>query len=147
MGRAVRFEQGITPWVMPCEANGRKSATWSDVLDPVALERLDSVARGGDPTLVARLVGLFLEDTPDRLRGLREASERQDDAAVRAVAHGLRGSSETLGAREMVGHCSFLEHIPPEWDEAGIRSHLDALVEAFDRTRAALENLVGQQPD
>jgi HPt (histidine-containing phosphotransfer) domain-containing protein len=118
-------------------------AASSTVLDPGALERLDAVARSGDPTLVARLVGFFLEDTPDRLRGLHDAFERHDDAAVRAVAHGLRGSSDTFGAHEMVGHCTSLEHMPAEWDDASIRSHLEALVEGFDRTRAALERLVG----
>jgi HPt (histidine-containing phosphotransfer) domain-containing protein len=120
----------------------QKDRPSSSVLDPNALERLNIVARGGDSTLVARLVGLFLEDTPDRLRGLRQAFERQDDSAVRAVAHGLRGSSETFGAHEMVDHCSSLEHMPAEWDAAGIQSHLEALVEAFGRTQAALEDLV-----
>jgi HPt (histidine-containing phosphotransfer) domain-containing protein len=122
----------------------------SGVLDPAALERLDGVARAGDPTLLTRLVGLFLEDTPDRLNGLRAAFERRDDAAVRALAHGLRGSSETFGARDMVRHCSFLEHMPPEWDSASIHAHLERLVEAFDRTRTALgtalERRVGKQP-
>lgn len=114
----------------------------SNVLDPAALQRLDLVARSGDPTLVARLAGLFLEDTPDRLRGLRRAFEGRDDATLRAIAHGLRGSSGTFGAREMVSHCSFLEDMPPEWNEAAVQSHLDALLEAFERTRAALEALV-----
>jgi HPt (histidine-containing phosphotransfer) domain-containing protein len=116
------------------------------VLDAVALERLDGVARAGDPTLVARLVGLFLEDTPDRLQGLRDAFEHQDDAALRALAHGLRGSSETFGARDMVGHCSFLEDMPPEWNPAGIYAHLEGLADAFERTRTALERRVGKQP-
>ena len=117
----------------------------TDVLDPLALERLDFVARRGDPKLVERLVALFVDDTPDRLRRLREAFESRDDATVRAVAHALRGSSDTFGAREMVGHCGFLEYMPREWDETEIQLHLDGLVAAFATTRAALESLVSSQ--
>jgi HPt (histidine-containing phosphotransfer) domain-containing protein len=124
------------------EADDPKSGAASDVLDPTALERLDLVSRHGDPTLLARLVALFLEDTPDRLNGLRAAFDHQDDAAIRAVAHGLRGSSATFGARDMVAHCSFLEDMPPDWDRAAVESHLDALADAFHRTRLALEDLL-----
>ena len=111
------------------------------VLDPAALNRLDEIAER-DPTLLPRLVELYLADTPDRLQALGDALERQDDAAVRAVAHGLRGSSETFGAHEMVGHCDFLEYMPPEWDGPRIEAHLTGLIEAFARTRLELQRMV-----
>jgi len=117
----------------------------SHVLDPAALQRVDFVARRGDPTLLARLVALFMADTPDRLRDLRDAIELRDDAAVRALAHGLRGGSETFGAHEMVAQCDFLEHMPPEWVDAQIEVHLEALSEAFERTRTALASLLARQ--
>jgi HPt (histidine-containing phosphotransfer) domain-containing protein len=117
----------------------------SDVLDPAALERVDFVARRGDPLLLARLVELFLADAPERLRSLRDAFEQHDDARVRALAHGLRGSSETFGAHEMAAHCDFLEHMPSEWAAAEIERHLAGLIESFTRTQAALESLVAQQ--
>ena len=98
----------------------------SHVLDPAALQRVDFVARRGDPTLLARLVALFMADTPDRLRDLRDAIELRDDAAVRALAHGLRGGSETFGAHEMVAQCDFLEHMPPEWVDAQIEIRINA---------------------
>ena len=119
-----------------------RSATSSDVLDPVALERLNYVALRGDPQLVARLVELFLADTPTRLDGLREALADQDEARLRVIAHGLRGSSETFGAHVMVDHCRFLEEMPPNVNRAEALMHIDALVDAYARTRAALERLV-----
>ncbi|MCA1647668.1 MAG: Hpt domain-containing protein [Chloroflexi bacterium] len=131
---------------MQRDANSRTDAPPSEVLDALALDRLEFVARAGDPTLIARLVGLFLEDTPDRLHHLRAATERRDDAALRAVAHALRGSSETFGARDMANQCRALELMPPEWDDAAVNAHLEALVAAFERTRIALETLVREQP-
>ncbi len=116
------------------------------MLDPKALERLDRVASMGDRTLVARLVALFLEDTPERLRALREASERHDEVAIRAIAHGLRGSSETFGAHQMVAECSFLELMPPNSTAPTIEPHVAALLEAFTCTKIALEALAARQP-
>lgn len=129
---------------MQGDAHAAESIAADVVLEATAIERLAYVARGGDPTLVSRLVALFLEDTPDRLSVLREAVDRQDEAAVQAVAHGLRGSSETFGARDMVEQCRFLEHMSGRWDDASVRSHLEALIGAFARTRTALESLVAQ---
>jgi len=69
----------------------------------LALDRkalFDGLKIGGQvrPALVQRVIGLFLEDTPQLLHGLHEALAANDvQAALRAV-HTLKSSSAALGA-------------------------------------------------
>ena len=63
-------------------------------------ERFGSL-RGLGPELVERLVGVFARTTPPLLEELRAAVERGDDTTCGKLAHKLRGSSETVGARRL----------------------------------------------
>ena len=63
-------------------------------------ERVGSLL-GMGPELVERLVGVFARTTPPLLEELRAAVERGDDDTARKLAHKLRGSSETVGARRL----------------------------------------------
>jgi HPt (histidine-containing phosphotransfer) domain-containing protein len=77
-----------------------------EVLDPATLGELRG---GGVPDLLAELVALFSEDAPRHVARLREAVGRQDPAEVARVAHTLKGSAATLGARLMSATCAELE--------------------------------------
>ncbi len=82
------------------------SAPSSEVLDAGALAELDA---GGGPELVAELLTLFSEDAPLHVQSLRAAVEAGDAGAVARLAHALKGSSATLGARAMAATCAALE--------------------------------------
>jgi HPt (histidine-containing phosphotransfer) domain-containing protein len=66
--------------------------------DATAVERL---AGFGGPTLVQRMVTVFLEDVPRRLTALRSALDCGDVPAARAVGHSLKSSCAQLGAPTM----------------------------------------------
>ncbi len=57
---------------------------------------LAALQEPGDPDLLAEIVTLYLRDTPERLRELRERSG--DAGEIARVAHVIKGSSANLGA-------------------------------------------------
>jgi HPt (histidine-containing phosphotransfer) domain-containing protein len=76
------------------------------VLDSATVREL---LDGGGADLLAELVGLFNEDAPRHVARLREAVGGLDTAEVARLAHALKGSAATLGARLMSATCAELE--------------------------------------
>ena len=89
-----------------------------------AIERL-----GGDPSIFAQLVELYLADEANQLRALQEAFAARDGAEYTRAAHSLKGVLASLGATsarellwqmEQAGRLSdwaraeaLLEQVPP----------------------------------
>jgi HPt (histidine-containing phosphotransfer) domain-containing protein len=68
------------------------------VLDPSVISSLRELGGDDDPGLFSELVGMFLSDTPERLRALTEALDHNDPGALERAAHALKSSSANLGA-------------------------------------------------
>lgn len=76
------------------------------VLDPAALERL----RGwGGPPLVERMIELFRELGPQRLREVEEGLAAEDFSRVARAAHSFKSSAGNLGADHLRILCAALE--------------------------------------
>jgi two-component system, sensor histidine kinase and response regulator len=73
------------------------------------LERL-----GGDEQLLARVVGLFLEDCPARMAAIKEAVDAQSPERIRTEAHALKGAAANLSVSELVEAARVLEQIGAE---------------------------------
>ena len=78
----------------------------ADVLDASAIAELEA---GGGPELRDELIALFNEDAPSALEKIRAAAAAGDAAELGRVAHALKGSSATIGARLMSATCASLE--------------------------------------
>jgi CheY-like chemotaxis protein len=110
-----------------------------DPLDPTALEWVEELAELGSADEVPELFGAFIAETESRLVALREAASRGDSDALARIAHSLKGSAGSFGARQV-------SRLAAELDEsvaAGSPRPADDLVRrieaAFRRARAALE--------
>ena len=94
--------------------------------------------RPDKPDPVVELIDLFIQETPKRLREMRNAATQYDADALAAAAHNLRGCAGSIGAVKMAGLCEKLE------ENAGrralqISSRLLKEIETeFDRVRQAL---------
>ena len=84
------------------------------VLDPRRIDQLRATLGRGGGALLRKVVEAFLADTSGRLTALRQALDGSDAAAVRQLAHALRGSSLNVGALRMAEVASALERVPPE---------------------------------
>ena len=80
-------------------------------VDPTVRARLQQLERPGREGELTMLIGMFVEDTTDRLRLLHEAAARQDAGALREVAHALRGAAGHFGLTELVQGCEHVESL------------------------------------
>jgi signal transduction histidine kinase/CheY-like chemotaxis protein/HPt (histidine-containing phosphotransfer) domain-containing protein len=85
---------------------------------------------------VRELIELFLRNTRAELLALRVSAHVP--AQRQAIAHKLKGSCFTVGAREMAALCSRLETLPGDTPAAEAIGLLNALETEFEDTRNAL---------
>jgi HPt (histidine-containing phosphotransfer) domain-containing protein len=88
--------------------------------------------------LVTDLVTSFLGAARSALADLQGARARGDLPAWRGIAHKLRGSCATLGARGMMDVSSIMETLDQSRLDAEGASLLDGLTAEFSRVDAAL---------
>lgn len=92
-----------------------KEAVELDVLRSLAGAQVE-----GEPDLIVELIDLYAEDSPRRLDTIRGALAAGDLEALRRAAHGLKGSSASLGARRVEMLCEKLERLSGwEWRREG----------------------------
>jgi HPt (histidine-containing phosphotransfer) domain-containing protein len=108
------------------------------VLDPEALEELRACDEGGDGSLIAELIDIYLEDTPRRLAMLRMAFDAADPAALAREAHALKGSCSQFGATTLAECCRKLEQLGRQGSLAGVEELLASVGAEYPRVQAAL---------
>jgi CheY-like chemotaxis protein/HPt (histidine-containing phosphotransfer) domain-containing protein len=130
---------------VPCPAAPKPQGTApeSASLDRAALDRLRLVGADGT-SLLCKLIGMFMSDTPDRLAALATAIERGDAAEVRLIAHTLKSSSALLGAGLLSSRFALLESAAREgaserWPDllAEVRQEYGRTAPVFESVRAA----------
>lgn len=99
---------------------------------------------GDGPALLDELVGLFVEDTKERLSVLGGAVAGADAEAVRRTAHTIKGSSGNMGARWMRELSGALEEAGTARDLERASDLLGRIEEEFVRVRRALEEEMGE---
>ncbi len=110
----------------------------SPAVDPEIIEQLRFLEDEDQPNVVSELLSLFIAHAPPKLEALREALDNGDLAALKWVAHSLKGSSANVGARGMQQICDQLEHqIAPD-ALASARSLVSTLTDEFTIVEQAL---------
>ncbi len=110
------------------------------VLDPAALERLRKTI-GGDATVLAELIDSFLEDAPQLLTTLRQASEKGDAAGMRLAAHSLKSNAADFGAMHFSNLCKELEQLGKAGTVDGATALVEQVEVEYEKVRVALEAL------
>jgi HPt (histidine-containing phosphotransfer) domain-containing protein len=95
---------------------------------------------GAVPEFVAALIEEFIQEAAVQVERMRDAGQRLDAPAMKASAHGLRGSSLMLGVRRLARLCEQLER---EAGQPGSYARPEALLsdldEEFVKVRHALK--------
>jgi len=65
----------------------------------------------GGTAALREVIRSFLDQTPSVLSALRDAAARADVPSIRRAAHMIKGTSSTLGARELSEQCAEIERV------------------------------------
>ena len=112
-------------------------------LEPATLQQLLDLD-DGQIGLLIELFGLFKEDTPSRLEGMKASIAEGDANATAELAHALKGAAGTIGATRM-------RKIAHDIEKAGKAGTIDAettrwleeLVQAYDEACVAMDAFIG----
>jgi CheY-like chemotaxis protein/nitrogen-specific signal transduction histidine kinase len=111
-------------------------------LDFAVFDRLRALERDA-PGVLRELVDLYLGDTPGRVESLAAAAARGDVESLGSLAHGLKGSSGYIGAREVEALCAEIERLLRAGKKDAAVAKVAAFAPALERARAALRAAVG----
>ena len=95
---------------------------------------------GGDPTLAAEIVGVFLEDAPNQVAALRECLKASDGEAVRRQAHAFKSASGSVGAVALQELSFQMEIAGKDHDLARAAALMQEVEAEFGRLKPVLQN-------
>jgi CheY-like chemotaxis protein/HPt (histidine-containing phosphotransfer) domain-containing protein len=108
-------------------------------LDPRALDQIRALERPGAPSMLGKVIQVYLTTTPQLLTAMRAGMAERNGEAVRQAAHSLKSASANLGATQLAEMCRAIEGQARAGGcpEAGVG--LDALETAFQQVQRELE--------
>lgn len=92
----------------------------------------------GDTSLLAELVALYHEQGEGAFQQLMDAVAADDRASIRTVAHGLKGSSASIGAVQAAACFSDLEQTAPGGPAEVLPDLIERAAAAYKATCVAL---------
>lgn len=111
------------PQPFPSKPEQRDSA----LIDMQVIENLKEIGGEDDPGLFIELIGIFLQDTPQRMDELRRGVDTHDLKLLERAAHTLKSSCANVGALTLSELCKRMEEsarlgraqeIPALYDES-----------------------------
>ena len=111
------------------------------VIDPAAIETLRSL-NPEDDSFLREVIGIFIEDTPQRLAELRTAFASADQTRFTRAAHSIKGSASNLGAARLRSLAEQVEHGSRKNGLAGLDALIPTLEGEFSAAKSELERIV-----
>jgi PAS domain S-box-containing protein len=140
--RPEDLRRALTRASLAVEVHERRTHT-PKRLGLVDLDRLADLCGGlGAASAIAELVELYLVDAERRVSSLERALDEGNDDEVRRDAHGLRGSSATIGAWRVMELAAMLEERDASTPVEATRDLGRELRACFDATRDELSSIV-----
>ena len=109
------------------------------VLDRRVLRQLSDLQSQEDPDLLARVLSLYLNESPKEMAALAQAVAVAAAVAIRRPAHSLKSSSANIGASAMSQLCADLEAAGRSGKIEGAPALYDKLKAEHDRVQIAVK--------
>lgn len=95
------------------------------------------------PALLKKIISIFIEDTPQHIRQIRDCFNRGDIETLTRLIHGIKGSSAQIGENEFSHFCKEIEMLGKKQDLVAIEERLSPLEEKFGRLIEKLQKQIG----
>jgi len=126
---------------------GAADALDADALDKATIDYLKSLRRGEGPSVLERAANMYLENAPTVLEELRRAVAGGDASAVWKIAHSLKSSSASLGAKQLAQHIGDMEGRARQNDLAEADSRLVRIETEFQKVSSALRETLREEKE
>jgi two-component system sensor histidine kinase/response regulator len=127
--------------------SGNGAVDVGDALDKTTIDYLKSLRRGEGPSVLERAVGMYLENAPTVLEELRRAIAGGDASAVWKIAHSLKSSSASLGAKQLAQHIGDMEGRARQNDLVEADSRLVRIETEFQKVSSALRETLREEKE
>jgi HPt (histidine-containing phosphotransfer) domain-containing protein len=111
------------------------------IIDLQAIENLRALNPGDNDAFIREVLGIFLEDTPQRIAELDTSLAAGDAPKFSRAAHSIKGSSANLGAASLRGMAEQLEQRSHKEGLANVAGLLASLKQEYSRTKIELTRL------
>jgi signal transduction histidine kinase/CheY-like chemotaxis protein/HPt (histidine-containing phosphotransfer) domain-containing protein len=125
----------------PATAEAMKS------LDMETIAYLRSLRRGDGPSVLERAIGVYLDTAPTALEELRRCVAAGDASAVWRIAHSLKSSSASLGAKNLAQQMGDMESRARENDLNEAPAHLERVESEFKKVSTALTTTLREEKE
>ena len=108
-------------------------------VDDEVISELRAINGPGEPSLLAEMIDLYIEDGVERLSAVREAQGAGDGASLAEAAHALKGASSNFGAHLLQRLCRELVLLGRTGHVHSAAPQIEAVEREFRRVCKALE--------
>jgi HPt (histidine-containing phosphotransfer) domain-containing protein len=117
----------------------KEASDLCNILDQSVLASLRELQDEGDPDIVAEVGGLFIKHSPEKVKAILEAAEREDAKGLQLAAHSLKSSSAYIGAMRLSALAKELEMMGRSGTLEGAKEGAEKLRAEFDLAVKAVE--------
>jgi len=108
-------------------------------IDESALDSIRALQRPGKPDILARIVNMYLQKTPELIGNIREGVAANDSEKVKIAAHTLKSSSAYVGAAQLAEVCSRLESKASNEELTDVQEDIDTIHNGFESVASQIK--------
>jgi CheY-like chemotaxis protein/HPt (histidine-containing phosphotransfer) domain-containing protein len=112
------------------------------VLNQKPIDTIRGLQRPGKDCLLAKVIGVYFDRTPEMIEEMQAAVRKSDVSAVKAGAHSLKSSSAYLGADGLSQKCKNIELAAGENDMPAIAVLVNEIEAEYSLVAEALGKLI-----
>jgi HPt (histidine-containing phosphotransfer) domain-containing protein len=107
-------------------------------IDQKALDTIRSLQKEGEPSVLDKIINIYLTSSSNLLQDIREAVKHSDAPSMQKAAHSLKSSSANVGAMTLSVFCKELEMMGRNNSTENAAKILSEIESEYERVHAAL---------